>query len=245
MCNEWTIKQRDINSHHHQLLSSAVSLHGSMWANLCGFELTKTASQLGHAAAIVWPVQILSYPHCCPLRVLIYTDSSLQNCYGETSWVRMCGKNWGIRHQFSLSKEDFLLTSFSLPLIPLHVSVFVWGCLHVAIWCHLKTPELSQNNWTLEEADLVQKSSVRAPEHCSANAFYHFWDAHSSSQLELDILQYLLLLLRPLTLSGRALDLKTTCLFVVSLFKAELPRRMTGVANSPPMFLNILKGIWV
>jgi len=104
--------------------------------------------------------------HC---RVLVHADSSLQNCYGKTSWVRTCGKNWRIRHRFSFSKKDFNFFPFCLLLSPLYVSVFVWVCPHFAMWCHLKTPKLSQNNWSLEreEADPVQKISPWEPK-CTA-----------------------------------------------------------------------------
>ena len=128
--------------------------------------------------------------HC---RVLAYADSSLQKCYGKTSWVRMCGKNWGIGHQFSFSKKDFNFFPFIVLLSPLCVSVFIWGCPHFATWRHLETPKLSQNNWSLEqeEDDPVQESSPWEPK--STALLMHFTISKTyahpySSTWELDIL---------------------------------------------------------
>lgn len=127
---------------------------------------------------------IPTVPHC---RVLVNADSSLQNCYGKTSWMRMRGKNWGIRHQFSFSKKGLNFFPFCLLLSPLRVCVFIWGCLRFAIWCHLKTPKLPQNNWsgTGRGWPCSEELSVGAQEQCFSVAFHHFQDPCLPLQLDM------------------------------------------------------------
>lgn len=107
----------------------------------------------------------LTVPTPCPIIEYWYVQTlprktAMEKCPG---WGYV-EENWGIRQKFAFSK---ILTSFVLVL-------FMSGCLQFAILCHLKTPKMSQNNWSVEQeqADCLEKLSERESE--STALLMHF-----------------------------------------------------------------------